>query len=266
MKHKPWNRKAKAANTTWKDLTMSRTRATSFDYTMLNESSAAQLKQILTTIRRNTHSSTRAILSTGMALLEAKRHLQHGQFKEWVCSQCGFCMRTAERYMRAAELLEDKYDTVSHLQPSTLYRLSAKSMPHLILQSVLLRLTEDGPLSNIAINELIDQLLDTEQVAVEPDRPTNGSALIAAWLEAPANERNALLDSDRTAFATGAWLLMPPEEQAAFVNTHHDALAYLLAQSKRNADTPTDDPVRENVVPLFGELEATPALSSLMRA
>ena len=82
--------------------------------------------------------------STGLALLDAKQQLDHGQFHGWVLSQCGFSIRTAERYMRAAEFLEDKYDTVSHLQPSTIYRLSAKNMPASVIEQVLAQRTS-GP-------------------------------------------------------------------------------------------------------------------------
>src|SRR4051794_18823419 len=112
---------------------------TAFDYTALEETVRSQLKTILTTIRRNSRSSTKAIQTIGMALLDAKQHLDHGQLKAWVVSQCGFSMRTAERYMRVAEVFEDKYDFVSHLQPSTIYRLSAKSMSADIVGQVLAR-------------------------------------------------------------------------------------------------------------------------------
>src|SRR5215204_394263 len=107
---------------------MSPVSSTAFDYTALEETVRSQLKTILTTIRCNSRSSTKAIQTIGMALLDAKQHLEHGQFRAWTLSQCGFSIRTAERYMCAAQFLKDKYDTVSHLQPSTIYRLSAKSM------------------------------------------------------------------------------------------------------------------------------------------
>ena len=65
--------------------------------------------------------------------------------------------------MRAAEVLEDKFKTWCALQPSTIYRLSAKNMPASVIEQVLARLTEQPALSDIDVNELIDQCLLVEK-------------------------------------------------------------------------------------------------------
>ena len=148
----------------WKDHIMSRTSTDAeFAYDAFEAPVVVQLKKIANAIGNHTRSGSKSILAVGLALLDAKQPLKHGQFNGWVVSQCGFSIRTAERYMRAAEVLEDKFDTVSHLQPSTIYRLSAKNMPASVIEQVLAQLNERPVLSDIAVNELIDQCLLVEK-------------------------------------------------------------------------------------------------------
>ena len=204
-----------------------------FKYDDLEEPVVIQLKKIACAIGNHTRSGSKKILAIGRALLDAKQPLKHGQFHGWVVSQCGFSIRTAERYMCAALFLKDKYDTVSHLQPSTIYRLSAKTMPPSTAERVLARLTEEPALSDIDVNALIDQFLPVkEPVPIAPSTELP-SALIRAWLEASPSDRRALLNLDREAFASGAWQLMSPEEQAAFLHERRSELASPLADITR---------------------------------
>jgi hypothetical protein len=53
--------------------------------------------------------------------------LGHGQFVQWLESECGFSLRSARNYMRASEFAADKNATIARLPPATLYRLSAKN-------------------------------------------------------------------------------------------------------------------------------------------
>jgi len=223
----------------------------------LDPSIVDKLSKIESTIRRNTRSSNRSVRDAGLALLDAKNCLEHGQFNSWVLSQCGFSIRTAERYMRAAEFLDDKYDTVSHLQPSTIYQLSAKNIPDTVLEQVFTKLAEAGRLSDNQVNSLIDQLLSAARP--EPEEPSDAppdSALIAAWNAASAPERHALLTSDRAAFIAGTWQLMPPEERAAFVAEHRQELAALLSLTFPIEHPTIDDRqiAQENVVHSSGQL------------
>ena len=74
----------------------------SFDYGTLEDASIERLTSLLSKIQRTSRTSAKNTLETGKALLDAKSTFGHGNFKLWVESQCGFCMRTAERYMRFA--------------------------------------------------------------------------------------------------------------------------------------------------------------------
>lgn len=86
------------------------------------------LRKLAEQVRNHSRSSTKSIIAIGEALRDAKKHLEHGRFVEWVKAECGFTIRTAQNYMRAAELT-DKSETVSLLNPAAIYRLAKASTP-----------------------------------------------------------------------------------------------------------------------------------------
>lgn len=234
---------------------MSRTTSAkaTFDYTDIDEPATKRLKSLVEKIRRHSRSSTKIVRDTGLALLDAKRDLKHGKFNAWVLSECGISLRTAERYMRAVEVLEDKSDAVSDLQPSTIYRLSAKNMPASIVAQVLAHLTDNGALSDNEANDLINKLHSDETArSAVPPRQMRLSRLISAWRKASIDDRNALLDSERSTFANGVWQRMTPEEQRKFVRDRKQELDLLLASTPNHplgvADLQAEG---ENVVSLF---------------
>src|SRR4030081_764009 len=70
-----------------------------FDYSLVAASLARFLRGQAERIRRQCASS---ILQIGRALLEAKRHLSHGAFIQWIESEVCIPARTAQAYMRVA--------------------------------------------------------------------------------------------------------------------------------------------------------------------
>jgi hypothetical protein len=63
-------------------------------------------------------------LETGADLLTVKGKLAHGQFGDWVASECGLSNSTAQNYMKAAAAFGSKNPTVGHLPPTTLYGMA----------------------------------------------------------------------------------------------------------------------------------------------
>jgi hypothetical protein len=86
------------------------------------------LRKLVEQVRSHSRSSTKSIIAIGKALLDAKQRLGHGKFVGWVKAECGFTIRAAQNYMRAAELT-DKSEIVSHLNPAAIYRLAKASTP-----------------------------------------------------------------------------------------------------------------------------------------
>ena len=95
------------------------------------------LDEVAAKIRAHTKATTKAMIDIGGELMEVKRKLPHGVFTKWVTVDCGFTMRSAQNYMRAAEFAQGKSETVALLAPAALYRLSTKNAPREIVAEVL---------------------------------------------------------------------------------------------------------------------------------
>jgi hypothetical protein len=108
-----------------------------FDYGSMSASDADGLRAKADNIRRLSQSSTAQIIELGHELMEVKQQLPHGRFENWVRAECGINIRTAENYIRAAQLAKDKNETVSLLPPGLVYRLASKSAPTEIVEEVL---------------------------------------------------------------------------------------------------------------------------------
>lgn len=119
-----------------------------FDYGKLPSPVAKFLRGQADRIRRQCVTS---IIQIGKALIEAKRHVSHGAFLEWVEAEVCLPARTAQAYMRVAGWASGKGATVAYLSPSILYVLSSSSTPQEFVQSVLARV-EAG--ENISVSRL----------------------------------------------------------------------------------------------------------------
>src|SRR5215475_6406754 len=97
-----------------------------FDYDTLSPSVAKFLRGQAERIR---HGCTTSITQTGKALIEAKRHLSHGAFVDWIRSEVGIPVRTAQAYMQVAQWAKGKGASVARLPPSILYVLSGRNTP-----------------------------------------------------------------------------------------------------------------------------------------
>ncbi len=109
---------------------------TPFNYSDLPTPVAAELQAVTNRIKERLTRQVADIIATGLDLLEVKSALEHGQFEHWLDSEFGMTVRTAQRFMRASEWAQDKNDIVSHLTPTTVYMLSAKSTPEGVHEQV----------------------------------------------------------------------------------------------------------------------------------
>jgi hypothetical protein len=91
-------------------------------------------------IRKLERSITASAIEIGRELVSIKSRLQHGQFGPWVKSECGFDIRSAERYIALARAVEDDEPkaTALSLLPLTLaHELVSKSAPPELVDEVL---------------------------------------------------------------------------------------------------------------------------------
>jgi hypothetical protein len=142
-----------------------------FDYDCLSSSVAKFLKGQADRIKRQCVTS---IIQIGKALLEAKRHLSHGEFVHWVEGEAGIPARTAQAYMRVASWASTKGTTVAQLAPSTLYLLSASSTPKEFVSDVLGRIQAGESIPPSVLRRQLVALRKTGQhVEAEGSMPEN---------------------------------------------------------------------------------------------
>lgn len=135
------------------------------------------LRKLAEQVRNHSRSSTNSIIAIGKALHDAKQRLSHGKFGEWVVAECGFTMRTAQNYMRAAELT-DKSEIVSRLNPAAIYRLAKASTPPDVVNRVLemLEAGDDTPTEQ----EILALLPRSNQADAPADVAGNSVVLVLA--------------------------------------------------------------------------------------
>ena len=85
------------------------------------------------------HHCVTSAINIGGSLLEAKRHLSHGEFLRWVECEVGIPARTAQAYMRVANWVSGKSAAVARLSPTILYLLSSTGTPEHFVEGVLQR-------------------------------------------------------------------------------------------------------------------------------
>jgi Protein of unknown function (DUF3102) len=75
---------------------------------------AAEIREAHAAVLASARTTGERAVRVGKLLIEAKATVPHGGWIPWL-KEIGLSPRTAQRYMRLAELPADKYDTVSHL-------------------------------------------------------------------------------------------------------------------------------------------------------
>ena len=110
---------------------------TPFAYGDLPAPIAAELQAVTSRIKDRLIRQVTDIIETGRDLIEVKSKLDHGQFQSWLNLSFNMTVRTAQKYMQAAEWMADKSELSSHLTPNTIYLLSAPTTPEAAQRQVL---------------------------------------------------------------------------------------------------------------------------------
>ena len=94
-----------------------------FDYAEVDKATADEMRDAADRVRRSMRDS---VVTVGRELLAIKKQIKHGQFSAWVEVECEISLRTAERAIKAAELVE-KNDKLSYLPADGLLALSSRA-------------------------------------------------------------------------------------------------------------------------------------------
>jgi hypothetical protein len=146
-----------------------------FEYDSVSPSIAKFLRGQADRIRRQCSTST---IQIGRALLEAKRHLSHGEFIRWVEWEVSIPARTAQAYMRVASWAAGKGATVARLPPSALYLLSASNTPEQLVSSILSRAEAGEYVAPCVIREELKAL--RMRMNEQQDRPAKEISALRA--------------------------------------------------------------------------------------
>lgn len=100
-----------------------------FDYATISEATVRkQAQDAAARIRAKLDKAKVTFLEIGRDLLSIKEQLAHGEFSQWLEAEFDMTIRTAQNMMSAAELA-NKYEAISILPPTIIYKLAAKSTP-----------------------------------------------------------------------------------------------------------------------------------------
>ena len=143
---------------------------TPYDYTQHTPDIAERLRKQADRIRQKLRSTVSAIIHIGRDLIAAQEHLQRGQFCTWVERECGFTVRSAQNYMRAAEFAEDKNEIISHLSPTVIYALAAKSTPTEIVNDVVARVEAGEVIAETTIKTMLEDARSERQATANKAR------------------------------------------------------------------------------------------------
>ncbi|WP_036271126.1 DUF3102 domain-containing protein [Methylobacterium sp. WSM2598] len=138
-----------------------------FNYAGLESSVAKEARD---TAHRLRERGNAFIIEVGLTLLHMKGLLGHGAFGPWVRTELRWTDRTAQNYMRAAEVFADKSEIISHLPSTTVYDLAAKSVPNDVRNEIIREFQESGCTDkDVAAKKIRDFKLSTKKT-VAPNK------------------------------------------------------------------------------------------------
>jgi hypothetical protein len=140
----------------------------SFDYSALDPDVATKARSAANLIRASFRRQLDDVIAAGRQLQLVKDALEHGQFLAWLAAEFSFSERTAQRYMRSAEVYGHLSDTMSDLPIGTLYDLQAPSVPASCRDKIISRRQAGEPLGEREIKKemaLVRVLMKRERAA-----------------------------------------------------------------------------------------------------
>jgi hypothetical protein len=141
-----------------------------FDYSILDAEKRTLAQTAANLIRASVKRQLGEVIGAGKQLQLVKDALDHGQFLAWLAAEFSFSERTAQRYMRAAEVYGDINDIMSDLPQGVLYELQAASVPAACRDRIISRRKAGEPLGEKEIKEAIARA----RVLMRRERAANG--------------------------------------------------------------------------------------------
>lgn len=132
----------------------------------------------------------RTVFEVGAALTRVKDRLPRGQFGKWLLAEFGLTERTAQNYMNAAALVA-KCETVSVLQPRTVYLLASPSTPEAVKREVIERFDAGERIPDRTIKAMVGQAKVRQQEEQRRADEAAGEAQLSARTRRSRAQRRA---------------------------------------------------------------------------
>lgn len=136
--------------------------ALAYDYSQLAEEHRQPLIDAAYVIKGSHEAAQAAMLThaaeAGAALIEAKGHLLHGQWADWLKVEFGYTDRTAQNLMNAARAVS-KNETFRFLPQTAQYLLGQRDIPDEAVAKVVTRIEQepDRPVTTKEVKRLVEE-------------------------------------------------------------------------------------------------------------
>lgn len=126
-----------------------------FNYDGLDTKPRVIIQQRTNEIKTLMRRSAQDIIDIGEKLIEVKSHLKHGDFTAWIKIEFGWSDRTAQRFMRVAEVFKTDKLSVLNFAPSALYLLASSTTPDEAREEALSRAQTGEEITRATAEELV---------------------------------------------------------------------------------------------------------------
>lgn len=144
----------------------------SFDYSALDTETADFARLRADHIKGLYRNTIRNVKDIGIALLDVKAKLEHGQFGKWIEGEFAWSDRTAQNYMNVAEHFKNENISLLNLPTSALYLLAAPSTPEDVRDNILERAESGEEIKVADVKEAVetDLITRSNELAEQIDR------------------------------------------------------------------------------------------------
>ena len=203
---------------------------------------AADLDTVAGRVRERLGSVTANVIEIGRDLQNVKKSLPHGQFVCWVEIACGLSRRMAQLMMKAAHWAQGKSETVTLLEPTTIYLLAAPSTPETVSKTVLSRVKAGEVIAPQVVKDMIRA--EKRAQGQECERSTSAKKR-RAQQEARQTGRTGVPDDCHLDVLMAAWSSADEKARSAFLQEIGAILTpqpEVTGQIEGNAGPPSVDP------------------------
>lgn len=151
-----------------KQLAQSSTQKTlNFEYGVLESEIRSFVQERTNEIKMLMRRNTQDIINIGQKLIEVKKHLGHGNFRNWLRVEFNWSVSAATKFMQVAEQFKSVNFMHLNVTASTLYLIAAPSTPVEARVEVLERANNGENINYTQAKRIVSQHKESKKVAVE---------------------------------------------------------------------------------------------------